>query len=257
MQVRIGEVIKMHRGRKGLTQDKLAEILGVSAQAISRWENQMTYPDINLIPAIANFFGISTDELLGMDTLRNEEEISRIHSTVHRAIKSGKVDEAITELRKALKTYPNDYGFMCELAQALTIHKDYEVSKESLDEATRISELILEDCVNDKIRSTTKANLCFVYLHCGKVEAAKQLAGQLPHVWESREMIVPEMSAADFDLNKFKLGITTTLDVVYAKIKALEDDDKTSTSKLLILGQKSFEHVNFDEKMNMITKFMA
>jgi transcriptional regulator with XRE-family HTH domain len=256
MHVKIGEVIKVHRLRRGLTQDKLAEIFGVSAQAISRWENQMTYPDINLIPAIAIFFGISTDEILGMDTLRNEQEINSIHSAVHMAIKSGEVDNAITMLRSALKTYPNDYGFMCELAQALSIHKDYAVSKVFLEEAMRLSEAILEDCVNDKIRSTTKANLCYIYLNTGRVEAAIKLANQLPHVWESREMIVPEMSITETDIDKFKQGISTTLDVIYAKVKSLAGNDRGSTSKLLILGQKSSKDIELSEKMGVITKFM-
>lgn len=57
---RIGEC----RRKKGITQDQLAEYIGVSSQAVSKWENDLSCPDIALLPQIADYFGISIDELL-------------------------------------------------------------------------------------------------------------------------------------------------------------------------------------------------
>ncbi len=61
----IGERIKQHRKRLGMTQEQLAERIGVSAQAVSKWENNLSCPDISILPELADIFGISTDELLG------------------------------------------------------------------------------------------------------------------------------------------------------------------------------------------------
>ncbi len=65
MEQSIGKRIAVHRKRLGLTQDQLAERLGVTAQAVSKWENDQSCPDITTIPRLAEIFGITTDELLG------------------------------------------------------------------------------------------------------------------------------------------------------------------------------------------------
>lgn len=61
----LGERIKYYRKRLGLTQEQLAERMGVSAQAVSKWENGLSCPDISILPNLADVFGISMDELLG------------------------------------------------------------------------------------------------------------------------------------------------------------------------------------------------
>jgi len=63
---KFSEILKALRLDKQLTQEQLAEILGVSPQAISRWETSASYPDITLLPAIASFFETTVDELLGL-----------------------------------------------------------------------------------------------------------------------------------------------------------------------------------------------
>ncbi len=66
MEETLGKRIIANRKRIGLTQDKLAEQLGVTAQAVSKWENDQSCPDITMLPRLAEIFGISTDTLLGM-----------------------------------------------------------------------------------------------------------------------------------------------------------------------------------------------
>ena len=63
MKLTIGENIRDHRRKQDLTQEELAERLGVSYQSVSRWENGTTYPDIELLPAISKLLGITVDEL--------------------------------------------------------------------------------------------------------------------------------------------------------------------------------------------------
>ena len=60
----LGKRISILRRRKGLTQDELAEKLNITPQAISKWENDQTCPDINLLPQLAKILGVSVDELL-------------------------------------------------------------------------------------------------------------------------------------------------------------------------------------------------
>ena len=60
----IGEKIKELRKAQGVTQEKLAEYLHISYQAVSKWENGLALPDLTLMPALSNFFGVSADYLL-------------------------------------------------------------------------------------------------------------------------------------------------------------------------------------------------
>ena len=62
----LGEKIASLRKAKGMTQEQLAEMCSVSAQAVSKWENDLTAPDIALLPRLSQLFGVSVDELLGV-----------------------------------------------------------------------------------------------------------------------------------------------------------------------------------------------
>ena len=75
----LGNKIKQLRQKSGLTQDQLASKLGVTAQAISKWENSVTMPDITLLPQIAIEFGISIDDLFDL-TL--EQKLDRIENSI-------------------------------------------------------------------------------------------------------------------------------------------------------------------------------
>ena len=72
-EMTLGKRIMQHRKRLGLTQEQLAERIGVSAQAVSKWENDLSCPDISLLPVLAEIFGITVDELLG------KEEPAKVH----------------------------------------------------------------------------------------------------------------------------------------------------------------------------------
>lgn len=61
----IGTNIKRLRVNKGVTQEQLGEAVGVSGQAVSKWENESALPDIQFLPKLAEYFGISIDELMG------------------------------------------------------------------------------------------------------------------------------------------------------------------------------------------------
>ena len=74
MEYTLGKRIAENRKRLGLTQDALAEKLGVTAQAVSKWENDQSCPDITTLPKLAEIFGCSTDELLGIETSHKVHE---------------------------------------------------------------------------------------------------------------------------------------------------------------------------------------
>lgn len=78
MEQTLGKRIAGHRKRMALTQDQLAEKLGVTAQAVSKWENDQSCPDISVLPRLADIFGISVDELLGRAPIHQDQVIEDV-----------------------------------------------------------------------------------------------------------------------------------------------------------------------------------
>lgn len=104
MKIAISENIKRLRKEKNITQAELAAKFGTTCQSVCRWENGATYPDIELIPEIAAFFGVTTDVLLGCD---NESVESKIRKVFHIDILSEEdVKEKICKMRKIMAELP-------------------------------------------------------------------------------------------------------------------------------------------------------
>ena len=77
MEQTLGKRIMQHRKAMGLTQDQLAEKLGVTPQAVSKWEHDLSCPDINMLPRLAELFGTTTDALLGHEKVYDTEVVSK------------------------------------------------------------------------------------------------------------------------------------------------------------------------------------
>ena len=71
-EIKIGKKIRLLRKNNDITHDNLAAYLGVTPQAVSRWESEICYPDIETLPQIADFFGVGMDELLCYDSVQTE-----------------------------------------------------------------------------------------------------------------------------------------------------------------------------------------
>jgi len=187
MKLEIGEKIKTLRQKLGISQERLSEMLGVSAQSVSRWETDICYPDVELLPVIANCFDVTLDELMGMDALRSVSRKNEIFNRVFVCERNGSWTDAIHVLRDALRVYPTDEGLTAELALALTRTGD----PRDRVEAISVSERLLGSCENEKLCSTVRANLCMLYKTEGLFEHAEALGRTLPHIWESREVLLP------------------------------------------------------------------
>lgn len=190
--------LKKYRILKELTQEDVAEYLGITAQSVSKWERGESYPDITLLPALANIFETSVDLLLGMDTIRANETRRNIHKTAVEYQQSGDYALAEKTYREALLSYPNDPGMLLGLAGTLAL-------KGSTAEAIELMEKGLPLSANEKQKATMRAALCFLYLKAGAEDKAYRLASQLPHTRESREVIQPlvqqELSEKQIDEN--------------------------------------------------------
>ena len=119
MQVKIGEKIKDLRKVTGRKQEDLATALGVTPQAVSRWEANGGYPDMEMIPSIANYFHITIDELFGYNNDRNRI-IQEYNDKAQWLINNNDdMTECIALMRRGLEEFPDRVDFKTKLACAL------------------------------------------------------------------------------------------------------------------------------------------
>ena len=182
------ENFRSFRTGKGMTQEDVADRLGITPQSVSKWERGETYPDITFLPAIAMIFDTSIDRLIGMDAIRSVEVRWDIHNRATNHLKSEEFDLAEKVYREALIMYPNKPGMILGLAGVLAMKGDTE-------EAIALIEKGLPESLNEKQKATMRAVLCFLYSKSGRHEEAAALAYQLPHMRECREIITPVIAS--------------------------------------------------------------
>lgn len=107
MEARIAENIKIFRKRQGLVQEQLAEAMGVTVSAVSKWEQGIATPDINMIMGLADFFQISVDVLLGYEIQSNnvEETVEKLKELCNKR----ELETLREVVEKALQKYPNSF----------------------------------------------------------------------------------------------------------------------------------------------------
>ena len=152
MKLGISENIRKLRREADMTQEKLAEFLCVSPQTVSKWERDETYPDIETLPIIANFFGVTVDELIGNDRSEREEKIERICKLSEETARVGKEEEALLISREGYRKYPYSYKMMVRYASDLLLYSNRENWEAEKGEIKRIAELILDECSVDALR---------------------------------------------------------------------------------------------------------
>lgn len=242
MKLPIGERLKHLRCERGITQEKLAEALEVSCQSVSRWELGVCYPDVELLPVIANYFDVTLDDLVGMNRMRSAQTRNRIFTRALALEKQGDWLAAIEVLREAIRTYPNDDGLRAELALALSRTGD----SRDRGEAILLSEEVLEHSDSEKLRSTVRANLCCLYSAAGLAEKATAMGRALPHIWECREVLMPGLvpveQRAEMTARSFNIALQVLRDVVAGR--------EISFS----LGYKTEENVDGDSLLRLVAQ---
>lgn len=121
MELNFGEKIKQLRRSRDLTQEALADALGISAQSVSKWECAYGYPDITQLPAIANFFGVTIDELLNNDADGKEEAMKRFEQ-LRQEYGYGVNEEQIAFVREYCRRYPDEPYYAYVLCCLLSNH---------------------------------------------------------------------------------------------------------------------------------------
>lgn len=170
MNLEFGKNLKKLRRERDMTQDELAQALNLSTQAISRYETGAAYPDIEMLPVIAGYFGTTVDALLGvskeMREKRKDEYLNQLRLLTDRR-------DRLALLRRQRAEFPDDWGVVSDMVYEMTCLPD------CMDEMRQITEEAMKHCDEPIWRE----NILLFYL---KSEPEDERALRFIDKWSSR-----------------------------------------------------------------------
>lgn len=172
MDIKIGEKIRSLRKQKNISQEVLAQYLGVTFQAVSKWENGDCLPDVAMIPAIASFFEVSTDELFDFNRLETERKVQQICWDIAE-YRNTEPQRAEQDLRDLLKQYPCNDIILTNLTYVLQILNKNE-------ELINLCKTIIETTKYDDIRFDTARIMAETYKAMGEYTLCKEAIDLIP-----------------------------------------------------------------------------
>jgi len=185
----LGNKIRTLRKERNLTQEQLASSLNITAQAVSKWEMGVSYPDIEMLPVLANLFKVSMDELFDYDTSSTDKEIEQIILN-HKNYFWSNFEKAERILLDGLQIYPSSIQLKTELFQLYSYNIDQ--GKEILSKALELGSQII--CLSQDVFCTcrTKANLIRIYEY-QDMHSDQDHYGDIKKIIESMPYMYPYM----------------------------------------------------------------
>ncbi|MBE6654384.1 MAG: helix-turn-helix domain-containing protein [Ruminococcaceae bacterium] len=232
--IKLGEKIRSLRKEKNISQEVFAEHLGVSFQAVSKWENGNTMPDVTMIPAIASFFGVSTDELFDFNVYETEKAVEAIVDEYSKHWNSDKL-RAEQVIREGLKKYPGNDTLLEVLADICSVQGKY-------DEVIRLTKGIVERTKYDDLRFDAYRNMAEAYKAKGEYQAAKDAIEHIPEIYFTKLEVAAHLlegeemyKAAQIQKN---LSADSLIDMLIISGKYLKEQGETekAASQFKIAG---------------------
>ncbi len=237
MEIRLQQTLRDLRRTRGNTQDELARFLGITVQAVSKWERGDGLPDITLLPRIAAYYGVTVDTLLGVDEeakQRRADEIcaeyNRIrHHTPHpdgSLYRDHGLDEGIILIRAAILELPEQYFFYQLLASDLWWKsKSLEGMEKNavLEEGETLCRRVLNHCREDRWRNCAREILCLILHECGKRETALEIAYTMPDPTGTSDYILTHLLEGDELHRQLRWNIREFLRLAYLSVKQMKE----------------------------------
>ncbi len=254
MKLNIGETIKKLRKERDITQEEFSEVLGVSCQSVSRWENNFCYPDIELIPTIAAFFGISTDKLMGVDDAAEKKAVDQYLKDFQVAISIGNIDECIRIARAGVAEFPNNYALLNKLMYALFAAGDdtanildWKEKREQNDaEIVALGERIMKYCPDARIKYEATDRLAFHHCEMGRKQQGRAIYETFPPMAYCKEWSLKWALSDDEELphwRKFILQSYYALsDGLWQLVDLVPDEDAVTVCEKSL----ALDHIIFD-----------
>lgn len=162
------------RHEKQMTQEELADFLGVTKAAISKWENKQSLPDILLLPKLACFFDVTVDELLGYEMQLSREQIQKLYQELCKDFAVLPLEQVLDKLGVLVKRYYSCYPFLLQAVILYMNHvnlaKEEKQQHKMLEEGVSICERIIRQCSEVELAEDAMALKAMLQLQLGRTE---------------------------------------------------------------------------------------
>ncbi len=180
----IGEKIKELRKKNNLTQEKLANYLCVSYQAVSKWECGLSSPDLSLIGPLTKLLRVSADELLGLTNDSTEAYREELENQYQGTWKTGNLAERYVISRTAVSEYPGEMKYLNWLAWCEAMHSfDFKDDNEYIAEQEKAIEhfaTVIENTTDERIKASSVQGIVQYLCIRGRRDEAKKYAELYP-----------------------------------------------------------------------------
>ena len=171
MEINIKEKLRTLRQQKNITQEVLANHLGITPQSVGKWERGEGFPDITLLPLIVFYFGITVDELLCVDQVKIEETICEYQRQSKICCQNGDNQKNLEIWEKAYTEFPNDCRVIEGLMYAINRDAVYPCPKEKAERIIELGEELLKRSTDTRQRENAIQCLCYTYDSIDKEKA--------------------------------------------------------------------------------------
>lgn len=207
MNLRIGSVIQKLRKLKGLTQEQLAESIGVSKAAVSKWESGSTYPDITLLSPIARLLGTTVDGLLEFEENLTKDEIDEILMKCSNKFTTSDYFQAYEYSEKYLRKYPNSLELKLQMTGLYFIYISSLTSEVDVNRfMDRIIEMLKEVSKSEDnvLKDTALLSLSSYYIMLDKYDEALAVVNKLPESSTDRKRVTATIYYRKGDIGEAK-----------------------------------------------------
>ena len=198
-QIKIAENLVHLRRRKGITQETLADFLGISKASVSKWETGQSLPDVAQLPRLAAYYDITIDELMGYEAQLSMKEIKQAYENFAEAFSCQLFSEVMKEVRDFIRQYYSCYPALLQMVVLLMNHFMLaEPSEQSdiLEEMVRLCERIQERCTDVNICTNASVFQANIELLRGNPAIAIEKLQQYQDPWGGMEEAEPALIRA-------------------------------------------------------------
>lgn len=197
----LGNNLKTLRKNKNITQEELAEYISVSPQTVSKWENNISAPDISMLPLLADFYNVSIDGLLQYSSAKRREKMTELSNYVHELLNQGKTKEAYDWLKNQMSEWSLSIGvnhLFAVVIRSYAEERQGDEKEQLLLEAIRQCEKVINLDQNETDRTAqAKMTMCFCLYDLKRFQEAEKVAKTLPSVFSSRERVLCKISTGE------------------------------------------------------------
>lgn len=175
--MKIGEVIRYHRKKENLTQEQIANYLNVTPPAVNKWENGISYPDIQLLSPLARVLKIDVNMLLSFNIELTKEEIRNFLEHISKTVSERGIDEGVKEATDLIKQYPNCDNLVIYVAESMNVHNKLNKGENYKKYNKKVISWyeILASSDNKRTSEIGKSDLIVKYIESEQYEEAQEL----------------------------------------------------------------------------------